>query len=79
MESKKIALIDEANLCSPESFVWGRHIIYEPGHAQMYLIPYAKNKGADQPAHSRSLVSTSVVQCLDSMICILVLSKVLRF
>ena len=33
----------------------------------MCLMPYANNKGADQ----RSLISTFVVRCLDSMICIL--------
>ena len=37
------------------------------------------NKGADQPAHPRSLLSTFVVRCLDSMICILAISKVSRF
>ena len=44
----------------------------------MCLIPNANNKGADQPAHPRSLISTFVVHCLDSMICILALSKVSR-
>ena len=43
------------------------------------LMPYANNKGADQPAHPRSLISTFVVRCLDSIICILALSKVSRF
>ena len=45
----------------------------------MCLMPYANNNGADQPAHPRSLISTFVVRCLDSMICILALSKVSRF
>ena len=40
------------------------------------FMPYANNKGADQPAHARSLISTFVVRCLDSMICILAKSKV---
>ena len=40
---------------------------------------YMNNKGADQPAHPRSLISTFVVRFLDSMICILALSKVSRF
>ena len=30
-------------------------------------MPYANNKGEDQPAHSHSLVSTFVVRCLDSI------------
>ena len=42
-------------------------------------MPYANNKGADQPAHPHSLISTFVVCCLDSMICILAISKVSRF
>ena len=41
--------------------------------------PYVNNKGADQPAHPRSLISTFVVRCLDSMICIFAISKVSRF
>ena len=45
----------------------------------MCLMPYANNKGADQPAHLRSLISTFVVRCLDSMICIFAISKVSRF
>ena len=49
------------------------------GRAKMCLMPYANNKGADQPAHPRSLISTFVVHCLDSVICILALSKVSRF
>ena len=28
---------------------------------------YANNKGADQPVHPRSLISTFVVRCLDSV------------
>ena len=45
----------------------------------MCLIPYANNKGADQSAHPRSLISTFVVCFLDSMIYILAISKVSRF
>ena len=29
-------------------------------------MPYANNKGADQPAYLRSLITTFVVRCLDS-------------
>ena len=38
-----------------------------PGHAKMCLMAYVNNKGADQPAHPRSLISTFVVRCLDSI------------
>ena len=53
--------------------------IIGPGHAKTCLMLYANNKGADQPAHPRSLISTFVVRCLDSMICILAISKVSIF
>ena len=43
-------------------------IEYEPGHEKMCLMSYANNKGADQTAHSRSLISAFVVRCLDSII-----------
>ena len=42
-------------------------------------MPYANNKGADEPAHPCSLVSTFVVHYFDSMICILAITKVSRF
>ena len=32
------------------------------------LMPYANNKGTDQPAHLRSLISAFVICCLDSII-----------
>ena len=32
----------------------------EPGHEKMCLMPYANNKGADQPAHPHSLISAFV-------------------
>ena len=43
-------------------------VLNEPGHQKMCLMSYANNKGADQPAHSRSLISAFVVRCLDSII-----------
>ena len=48
---------------------------FGPGHAKMCLMPYANNKGTDQPAYRRSLISTFVVCCLDSMLCMLAISK----
>ena len=50
-----------------------------PDHVKTCLMSYANNKGADQPAHPRSLISTFVVHCLDSMICILAIYKVWGF
>ena len=46
---------------------------------KLCLMPYANNKGAGRPVHGRSLVGTFVVRCLNSMICILALSKVSKF
>ena len=34
----------------------------------MCLMSHANNKGADQPAHPRSLISAFVVRCFDSII-----------
>ena len=39
-------------------------------------MPYANNKGADQPAHLRCLISTFVVRCLDSIIPLVSTSKI---
>ena len=36
---------------------------------------YANNKGADQPAHPRSLISTFIVRCLDNIISLVSISK----
>ena len=44
------------------------HLILEPGHEKMCLMSHANNKGADQPAHPRGLISAFVVRCLDSII-----------
>ena len=35
---------------------------------QKQFMPYANNKGADQPAHPRSLISAFIVRCLYSII-----------
>ena len=39
-------------------------------------MPYANNKGADQPVHLRSLISTFVVHCLDSIVSLVSISKI---
>ena len=43
------------------------------------FLPYANNKGADQPAHPSSLISTFVVRCLDSIISLVSISKIASF
>ena len=52
--------------------------VYEPRHEKTCFMPYANNKGTDQPAHPCSLISTFVVHCLDSLIHILAKSKIPR-
>ena len=39
-------------------------------------MPYANNKGADQPAHPRSLISTFLVSFLDRIIPLVSISKI---
>ena len=39
-------------------------------------MPYANHKGADQPAHPRSLISAFVFRCLDSIIPLVSISEV---
>ena len=53
--------------------------LYEPGHAKMCLMPYANNKGADQPVHPRSLIGTFVVHCLASIMSLVSRSEISRF
>ena len=53
--------------------------LYEPGHEKMCLMSYANNKGADQTAHPRSLISAFVVRSLDSIISLVSRSEISRF
>ena len=38
----------------------------------------ANTKGADQPAHARSLIRAFVIHCLDSIIPLLAIAKISR-
>ena len=40
------------------------------------VLPYVNNKGADQPAHPRNLISTFLVCYLDSIIPLVPISKI---
>ena len=40
------------------------------------VMPYANNKGADQPAHPRSLISAFVVRCLYSVKSLVSVTKI---
>ena len=48
----------------------------EPGHEKTCLVLYANNKGADQPAHPRSLISAFIVRCLDSVMSLVSVTKI---
>ena len=39
-------------------------------------MPYANNKGADQPAHPCSLITTFVIRCLDGIIPLVSISEI---
>ena len=45
----------------------------------MCLMPYPNNKGADVPAHPRSLIGAFVVRCQDRMIPLVYISEISRF
>ena len=53
------------------------HIKWASSWENLFL-PYANNKGADQPAHPRSLISTFVVSYLDSIIPIFAIAWISR-
>ena len=44
----------------------------------MCLMSYANNKGTDQPAHLRKLISTFVIRCLDSIISLYSIAEISR-
>ena len=64
------------NICAIKGLPCILPFSYEPGHEKMCLMPYANNKGADQPAHPRSLISAFVVRCLDSVMPLVSVTKI---
>ena len=50
---------------------------YEPGHEKTWFMSYANNNGADQTAHPRNLMSAFVVRCLDSVMFLVSVTKIL--
>ena len=61
-------LSSNTNSLSFYSLLQTIYLLCEPGHEKMYLMSYANNKGADHPAHARSLISAFVVRCVDNII-----------
>ena len=51
----------------------------EPGHEKTCLMSFANDKGADQPAHPRSLISAFVVRCPDSVMSLVAVTKISSF
>ena len=56
--------------------MWEFQFLYRPGHAKACRMTYANTKGAVQTVHPHNLIIAFVVRCLDSMVYILVKSKV---
>ena len=50
--------------------------IYELGHEKTCFMSYANNKGTDQPALPRSLISAFVVRCLYSVMSLVSVTKI---
>ena len=59
--------------------VWKNYPIYGPRREKTCLRGFANNKGADQPAHQRSLIITFVIRLLKSIISRLVTSEISLF
>ena len=52
--------------------------LYHVSHVwENLFMPYANNKGADQPAHPRSQISAFLVRCLDSIIPLVSIAEIL--
>ena len=64
----KVCLIQSLNVCY--CFTEGSVMIYHiwASSWENLFLPYANNKGADQPVHPGSLISTFVVRSLDSIV-----------
>ena len=80
LHGDKVMLTDPGDPDGPcyEGYVHEVGLLHEPGHENMCLMSYANNKGADQPAHPRSLISTFIVHCLDSIISLDAIAEISR-
>ena len=59
------------------SVVFPSHILFGPRREKTCLRRFANNKGADQPAHPRSLISAFVIRFSESIICYLATGEIL--
>ena len=79
--SKKKGLIDTVLLCTHHMF-WLRNkklVQIGPRPEKSCLPGFAKNKGADQPVHPRSLISAFVIRLLESIISLDLLQAKFQF
>ena len=58
---------------------FSNNIIYGPCREKTCLPGFANNTGADQPTHSRSLISTFVIRFLENFICKLATGEISIF
>ena len=63
--------VDETVTIKNSIYLNIRKIQIEPRYEKIYLMLHANNKGADQPAHPRSLISVFVVRCLEQYLYLL--------
>ena len=73
-----VVVVADNDISTHLTFITIEHNISETGHKKMCLTSYANNKGADQPAHPRSLISSFVIRCLDSIISIDSIAEISR-
>ena len=63
------------NLCTYCAY----QVKYGPQREKTCLRGFANNKGADQPVHTRSLISTFVIPLLENFICKLATGEISIF
>ena len=65
-DAKKLHKLFKHALRKREEEQEKEEVIYEPRQENLVL-PYVNKKGADQPAHPRSLIGAFGIRCLDSI------------
>ena len=72
----RISFKFKTSFCTLRAVSTGLYTCIWAGPWEMCLISYVNNKGADQPAHPRSLISAFVVRCLDSVMSLVSVTKI---
>ena len=76
MEFRENPIIGRISLKAVYELLGHSSYIPEPDHEKTCLMSYANNKGADQPAHPRSLISACIVSYLDSVMSLVSVTKI---